>query len=82
MTSERPPFNLVPTPPEGELVNVGALLAEVAQAFTTLGLTFTPGGTPMESGKAALHLGEVIRKASRAFAHIEIFVEKEPDSDS
>lgn len=72
---------VIPGPPEGELVNVGALLAEVAAAFTDLGQTLTPHGTPMESGQAALRLGEVVRKASRVFAHIEIFVEKEPDSD-
>jgi hypothetical protein len=69
-------------PPEGDLVNVGELLADVADAFTALGMTLTSAGTPIETGAAALRLGGVIRNASQVFAHIQLSVPKEPDSGS
>jgi hypothetical protein len=72
-------------PPDGtpvDLVNVGELLAEVATACSHAGYTLAGGGDPRESGAAFQRLGEVLSTASKAFAHIQLFVPKEPDSGS
>lgn len=74
--------HVVIQPQEGDLVNLGELLAEVADAFTAMGMTLTSSGSPAETADAALHLGGVIRNAARVFAHIQLFVPKEPDSGS
>ncbi len=79
MSDDKPPPDVhVIQPPEGEPVNAGELLAEVAEAFTALGMTLTSAGTPAETAAAALRLGGVIRNAAQVFAHIQLFVPKEP----
>lgn len=69
-------------PPEGDQVNVGELLAEVATACSHAGYTLAGGGDPRESGAAFQRLGKVLGAASKAFAHIQLSVPKEPTSGS
>jgi hypothetical protein len=68
--------------PPGDLVNVGELLAEVATACSHAGYTLAGGGDPRASGAAFQRLGEAFSATSKAFAHIQLFVPKEPDSGS